>query len=275
MGPGGRDVAGPVLASALAVAIIGLLGLGLMAIPRADGEATLLPDALTRRPVLVAQTEQALPPAQGPVPVRAPGRRPAASRPEAPPAVAPVTVTTLVVPEPVPVPQPAPVPLPEVPPAVKEAAGPVTALLEARRPPDVLAGLSYPWQKLGYSVTFLPARRGVLGATYLEDRRIEIYVRPDQTPLQLAHVIGHELGHAVDATYGTPERRKEWMRLRGIDPTLEWWGCLGCRDYATPAGDFAEVFALWLAGPGSGFNGRLVGPPLQEDMHLLTRFFWP
>jgi hypothetical protein len=139
----------------------------------------------------------------------------------------------------------------------------------------VLAALSYPWQKLGYSITFLPARPGVLGATYLEERRIEIYVRPDQAPLQLAHVIGHELGHAVDATYGTPERRREWMRLRGIDPTLEWWGCLGCRDYATPAGDFAEVFALWLAGPDSGFRGRLVGPPLQEDMHLLTRFFWP
>ncbi|HEX2064275.1 MAG TPA: hypothetical protein VHE80_07615 [Acidimicrobiales bacterium] len=274
MGPGGRDVAGPVVASALAVVIIGLLGLGLMALPRVDGQAALLPQALTGRPVLVAQTDQAPAPVRAPVRARRPATPSAPPLPEVAAEAAPVTPTTgVVLPEPVP--QPAPPPPPVFPPVAEQPAGPVTALLDSRRAAEVLAGLSYPWQRLGFDITFLPARRGVLGATYLEERRIEIYVRADQTPLQLAHVIGHELGHAVDATYGTPQRRREWMRLRGMDPALDWWGCLGCRDYATPAGDFAEVFAYWLAGPDSGFNGRLAGPPVQEDMHLLTPFFWP
>jgi hypothetical protein len=259
-----------VVASALAVVIIGLLGLGVMALPRVDGQAALLP-AVLRGPAVVAQTEEAPVPA----PVRAPATPAGYPGPQRRSAVAPVTTTTLAPPPPASPPKPAPVAPPEVAPVTNGPAGPVTALVDPARAVDVLSGLPYPWQRLGFSISFLPARSGVFGATYLDQRRIEIYVRPDQTALELAHVIGHELGHAVDATYGTTQRRQDWMRLRGIDPALEWWGCLGCRDYATPAGDFAEVFAYWLAGPESGFNGRLVGPPLLADMHLLTPFFWP
>jgi hypothetical protein len=139
----------------------------------------------------------------------------------------------------------------------------------------VLNGLSYPWPRLGFPILFLPGRRGMLGTTFVEERRIEIYVRPEEGPAELAHVIAHEIGHAVDLTYGTQARRDEWMRLRGLDPTSGWWGCPGCADYATPSGDFAEVFSSWVNGSWSEFRSRLAGPPAPADLQALSVFFWP
>jgi hypothetical protein len=46
----------------------------------------------------------------------------------------------------------------------------------------------------------------------------------------------------------TAAQRRAWMAARGIPSGTDWYGCSGCTDFATPAGDFAEVYAQWARG---------------------------
>jgi hypothetical protein len=85
-----------------------------------------------------------------------------------------------------------------------------------------LRRLSYPYQQLGYTVTFLPGVSGYFGRGFHEQRRIEIYVRSGESDEALAHVVAHEIGHAIDWMYHTPSRDHEWLQLRGVDPSTEW-----------------------------------------------------
>jgi hypothetical protein len=62
------------------------------------------------------------------------------------------------------------------------------------------------------------------------------------------------------------------MRLRGINPDTAWFGCDRCSDYNTPAGDFAETFALVLCGP-KYFRGRIAGKPTPEQISSIVQFF--
>jgi hypothetical protein len=62
------------------------------------------------------------------------------------------------------------------------------------------------------------------------------------------------------------------MELRGIDPSTPWFGCDRCTDFKTPAGDFAETFALLLLGPGH-FSGRIAPPPTVDQVNALKPFF--
>ena len=135
-----------------------------------------------------------------------------------------------------------------------------------------LASLDYPWQRLGYEVVFAPRRRGLLGYTDAGARTITVYVRPGQAPLELRTTIAHELGHALDFAYGSPERRADYRRFRGLSTSSNWFPCYGCQDYASPAGDYAEVFAYWLAGPGD-FRSRLAGPPSRAQLTRLVPIF--
>ena len=108
-----------------------------------------------------------------------------------------------------------------------------------------LARVSYPWQQLGYRINFLGPQSGVSGRTSPRSMGfIDIYVRPDESVDTLAHVIAHEIGHAVDLTYGTDQRRQLWEQLRGMGPRT-WFTCSMCEDFSTPAGYFAETFAYW------------------------------
>jgi hypothetical protein len=88
----------------------------------------------------------------------------------------------------------------------------------------------------------------------------------------LAFEIAHELGHAIDLTFNTDETRARWMKSRGIDPATPWFGCNRCSDYNTPAGDFAETFALLLLGSGQ-FSGRIAPAPTSEQVPTLISFF--
>jgi hypothetical protein len=108
-----------------------------------------------------------------------------------------------------------------------------------------LARISYPWRQLGYRINFLGPQPGVSGRTSPRSMGfIDIYIRPDESVDMLAHVIAHEIGHAVDLTYGNDQRRQLWDELRGMSPR-PWFTCNMCEDFATPAGDFAETFAYW------------------------------
>ena len=169
--------------------------------------------------------------------------------------------------------------------AAVSAAPPVSAQSYAESVGEAaLAQIDYPIDELGWTVRFLPGRSGFLGLAIGETRRIEIYVRSSHGVDEVAHTLAHEVGHAVDLSYGSDYRRSEYRRMRGLSPDAEWFGCDACTDYATPAGDFAEVFEYWLLG-GGDFRSQMAGAPDPQTLDYLStlfvapyapsrRFFW-
>jgi len=137
-----------------------------------------------------------------------------------------------------------------------------------------LVSLGYDLSALGWTISFSGGRPGLLGLADIDRRHIDIFVRLYQRESLLRAVIAHEIGHAVDATYGDDARRARWRELRGIPADQPWFGCSMCEDYATPAGDFAEVFSLWLAGP-EHFRSELAGRPTAEQLTRLAELFQP
>jgi len=147
--------------------------------------------------------------------------------------------------------------------------------MTAARPEAALDMFKGPWEALGYEIVFMPPRAGYRAMTIPEKHRIEVYARPQDDVELLAYDIAHELGHAVDVTYNTVETRKEWMKLRGINPATPWFGCNRCSDYNTPAGDFAETFALVVRGSQSSkfYRGRIAPRPTAKQIRALADFF--
>ena len=135
-----------------------------------------------------------------------------------------------------------------------------------------LAWLRYDWRALGYEVRFRPYDGRALGTANRRTRLITVYVRPGQSELSLRVSLAHELGHALDFEHGTTQRRDAYRRLRGLPSSSPWFPCDRCDDLASPAGDFAEVFALWLVGPGD-FRSRLKGPPDRQQLADLAGLF--
>ena len=147
-----------------------------------------------------------------------------------------------------------------------------TAKPPVAREKAALALIEFPWQELQYDIVFMAPRRGVRAMTFTGEHRIEIYVRPEDDTHLLAYDIAHELGHAIDMTLNTAEIREKWMKARGIDPATPWFGCSGCSDFNTPAGDFAETFAFFLLGPGH-FAGCIAPSPPVNQILTLAPFF--
>jgi len=131
-----------------------------------------------------------------------------------------------------------------------------------------LALIPFPWQQLNFQIVFLAPRTGYRAMTFPAQHRIEIYARPNDSAQMLAYDIAHELGHAVDLTFNSEEKRLKWMEARGINPKTPWFGCDACADAKTPAGDFAETFAFLLLGPGH-FTARIAPPPTAEQIPAL------
>ncbi|MBW3640583.1 MAG: hypothetical protein KY451_12170, partial [Actinobacteria bacterium] len=121
---------------------------------------------------------------------------------------------------------------------------------EQRRGEAALASLRAGAARTGFTVSFSGARSGVMGLTYLKENRIEMFVRSceKQSAELLRHVMAHELGHAYDTTKMSDATRTAYLAARGIPIHTPWYGCSGCTDFATPAGDFAEVYAQWARG---------------------------
>ncbi len=144
---------------------------------------------------------------------------------------------------------------------------------EQRRGLAALARIGFDPGTLGYEIRFLPARPGYYGMTYPQERRIDVWVRPDQSLELLTHVTAHELGHGVDLTWNDDARRAEYLELRGLG-SRSWFTCDGCTDFSTPAGDFAEAFAAWAVGD-TDFRSTLGPPPSPDEYEQLVRFFAP
>ena len=169
-------------------------------------------------------------------------------------------------------------PLPPPPPATVDPA-PVVASDDddessqsERRGRRALDSLDYPWRGLGYTVEFRDYTGGTLGTANSRTKRIVVYVRRSQTHQSLRVTIAHELGHALDFEHGTTERRRQYRTVRELDQSARWYPCDRCSDYDSHAGDWAEVFASWLAGPGD-FRSKVAGPPTREQLRRLTPLF--
>lgn len=169
-------------------------------------------------------------------------------------------------------------PLPPPPPATVDPA-PVVASDDddrssqsERRGWRALDSLDYPWRGLGYTVEFRESTGGTLGTANSRTRRIVVYVKRSQTHQSLRVTIAHELGHALDFEHATAERRREYRTVRELDQSARWFPCDRCSDYDSHAGDWAEVFATWLAGPGD-FRSRVAGPPTGEELRRLSPLF--
>ncbi|MEM9134123.1 MAG: hypothetical protein AAF962_11015 [Actinomycetota bacterium] len=140
----------------------------------------------------------------------------------------------------------------------------------ARRGAEALARISYPWQQMlpGWTIEFHEATAGAYGYTLTRERHIDIYVRPDQSDHLLAHVVAHEIGHAVDVSLNDGDDRRRWQEQRHIEAD-QWWPDNRAADFATGAGDFAESFAAWQVGTYS-FRSEIAAPPTDADLTLVA-----
>lgn len=138
-----------------------------------------------------------------------------------------------------------------------------------RRGLNALSTIAYDWQAHlpGWEIRFHAATSGAFGYTLTAEHRIDIYVRSNEPGELLAHVIAHELGHAVDVTLNDTADRQRWLDLRGID--APWWPDNRAADFATGAGDFAESFAAWQVGDGA-FRSQLGTPPSADQRAVLA-----
>lgn len=134
---------------------------------------------------------------------------------------------------------------------------------------EALPLIRYDWVTAlpGWELRLLDDRPGYRGTTFPYERVVEVYVRDGDTPAVLAHVIAHELGHAVDVALLDDGGRARWAAARGHRPGTPWWVSAGSNDFASGAGDFAEAFAWWQT-PGGHWHSRLGPPPspLQQGV---------
>ena len=200
-------------------------------------------------------------------------------------APAPV-VLSFPAPEPVEAPAPAapppapaaPAPAPLAPPPKEPA--PVDARCsgdgwQERRGQAALERLRRPADARAVEVRFLPARSDVLGLAHLKEGRLELFVRSceRQSDALVLHVLAHELGHLRDVSRLDDDQRAQWKAARGIPAETPWFGCDGCTDFATPAGDFAEVYAQWQRGARSSRSQLAPAASAAELDRLAARFF--
>ncbi len=146
--------------------------------------------------------------------------------------------------------------------------GPVSRVLGT----EALTLISYDWptELPGWRIEFVEDDSPVAGYTWSREERIEVFVRPGADAHDLARILAHELGHAVDVTLNRPEHRAEWLSGRGIAADTPWWPSSGAADFRTGAGDFAEVFAAWQIG-NADFRSEVGPVPTASDLDRVAR----
>ncbi len=113
----------------------------------------------------------------------------------------------------------------------------------------------------GWSIGFADEHPDFLGVTRSDDKSIIVHVKPDATAGEVAEVLMHEVGHALDLERLNDSQRAEWIELRDMPST--WWPGNGLSDFAVGAGDFAEaVSALTTGSPSSSVYGEFTAEQL-------------
>jgi len=134
---------------------------------------------------------------------------------------------------------------------------------------EALGLVRYDWRsRFGdWEVVFEGAREGLRALTFPRERRIEVFVRPSDTPTSIHRVLAHEIGHLVDVEANSDADRERWRRQRGLGDAVSWWPSESEPDFATGAGDFAEAFAVWETGVIS--HSTVAQQPNEADLDLL------
>ncbi len=155
----------------------------------------------------------------------------------------------------------------ELPPAVATFESPQIQSLAG----PALEAVQFPWREElpGWQVEFVSGAGNIAGYTWSREERIEVFVRPGATSSDLARILAHELGHAIDVSKNSGDERRDWLSARGAEDA-PWWPGNGLADFATGAGDFAESFAVWQIGDGD-YRGELAPVPTPEHIELLER----
>ncbi len=199
--------------------------------------------------------------------ITATGTLPPPPPPPPPPEPEPEPVVTTTVSQPTSVSTSTPVAAPQLP----RGYTPTPVTYEQVRGAQALSRISYQWEdKLrGWSIHFHSPKIGFLGLTWPGDRRIDVYVRSDQSDTLLAHVVAHEIGHAIDVSLNSGSDRATWASARGIS-WARWWPSAAASDFSTGAGDFAEAFAFTQIGSYTYFRSNLGGAPTFYQRSLVA-----
>lgn len=125
-----------------------------------------------------------------------------------------------------------------------------------------------------WKLQFHHGRPGLLGLTSTQTRSIDIWIRREQSVDNVAKTISHELAHAFDLTYLTPQMRKHWLVARNLPANTPWYPCNMCEDRGTGSGDFAECFGWTLMNLNSkaNFHSKLGPPPNQKQRELILKW---
>ncbi len=133
----------------------------------------------------------------------------------------------------------------------------------------MFALVSFDWETNfpDWEVEFFGERASIRGLTYPREKRIELFVRSDDTAETLLRVFTHELGHVVDVELNSNDDRRRWREQRGIDEDVPWWPSAESPDFETGAGDFAEAFAVLETGVTT--RSSVASQPTAADLALL------
>lgn len=133
-----------------------------------------------------------------------------------------------------------------------------------------MARVSYPWEEElpSWTIEFVEGNSEIAGYTWSREHRIEIFVRDNSTDESLYRVLAHEFGHAVDVSLNDGDERRRWLEQRATIE-LQWWPDSGKADFQTGAGDFAEVFAVWMTKDSSDFRSQVGPTPSPADLKLM------
>ena len=122
--------------------------------------------------------------------------------------------------------------------------------------------------QVGYRLRVAGPAEGLRGRIDTTARTITLFVAPTAAPHRIAHDLAHEIGHAFDTGTLSASERAAYLRARGAAGAA-WWPGAKTSDYATGAGDFAEVFALCHAA-SPDYRSRLAARP-QDPCRLLPK----
>jgi len=143
-------------------------------------------------------------------------------------------------------------PVAEAAPAVEAAPVEIaTPSTFAERGAEAEALISYDFRAVldGWTISYEDDTPGYRGLTNLPSKTISIYINDGDTAGDIAEILAHEVGHAIDVSHLDDADRYAWLDARGMPGV--WWAGSGMSDFEVGAGDWAEGVAAYLTGSAS------------------------